>query len=92
MGVDISCRPVIFVGHRHCPPVTEPNMKITVYARTNIAQSRCAVTFDIPDEAVAGANGERDEAKVEVIAKDALGNLMEWGWFEGEDRNADDRR
>lgn len=64
-------------------------MKITVYARTNISQSRCSTTFEIPDADVLGEDGKRDDAAVEEIAKSALDNLMEWGWFEGEDTHND---
>lgn len=62
-------------------------MKITVYAKTDIAGSRCSITFDIPDADVTGADGEVDTTKVEVLAAEAKDSLIEWGWFEGEDRS-----
>lgn len=66
-------------------------MKITVYAKTNISGSRCSITFEVPDEDVMGPDGHRDDAKVEELALEARSNLMEWGWFEGEDSNERDR-
>lgn len=55
-------------------------MKLTIWAEMSGKGARASMTVEVPDEEVRTPDGGIDEEKAEAVARDYLGNLVEWGW------------
>ncbi len=60
-------------------------MKLTVYAETQYIGSRDTEDIEVPDEELEGLEGMERDKVIEEYAKDALWNLVEWGWYNTEE-------